>query len=118
MAATRAELAEHVGGNPSRVQARLIERAARPSLYIELMDARALTTGGMTERDSKRYLAWTNSFRLALRELGMKAAAPGRHGFKNISLPRPETRRRCDGSNTVHNPPSRASVAGCCAATA
>ena len=75
MAAARAELVQHVGGNPSSVQARLIERAARLTLYIELMDARALGSGGMTERDSRQYLAWTNSLRLTLRELGIKAAA-------------------------------------------
>jgi hypothetical protein len=69
MAATRADLVEHIGGKPSKIQTALIERAARLSLYIEMMDARALASGGMSERDSRQYLAWTNSLRLTLREL-------------------------------------------------
>jgi hypothetical protein len=35
------------------VQKALIERAARLTLYIELMDAKALEAGTMTERDSR-----------------------------------------------------------------
>jgi hypothetical protein len=72
--AARAELTAHVGGNPSNVQKALIERAARLTLYIEMMDARALAAGTMTERDSRQYLAWSNSLRLTLRDLGVKAA--------------------------------------------
>ena len=34
------------------MQKALIERAARLTLYIEMMDARALAAGTMTERDS------------------------------------------------------------------
>ena len=55
--AARAELTAHVGGNPNNVQKALIERAARLTLYIELMDARALAAGTMSERDSRQYLA-------------------------------------------------------------
>jgi hypothetical protein len=72
--ATRAELTAHVGGNPNNVQKALIERAARLTLYIEMMDARALAAGTMTERDSRQYLAWSNALRLCLRDLGVKAA--------------------------------------------
>jgi hypothetical protein len=72
--AARAELTAHVGGNPNSVQRVLIERAARLSLYIEMMDAKAFEAGTMSERDSRQYLAWVNAQRLCLRELGVKAA--------------------------------------------
>jgi hypothetical protein len=36
----RAQLTAHVGGNPNNVQKALIERAARLTLYVELMDAK------------------------------------------------------------------------------
>jgi hypothetical protein len=73
LAAARAELTAHVGGNPSNVQKALIERAARLTLYIEMMDARALAAGTMTERDSRMYLAWVNALRLTLRDIGVEA---------------------------------------------
>jgi hypothetical protein len=72
--AARAELTAHVGGNPNNVQKALIERAARLTLYVEMMDARALAAGTMSERDSRQYLAWSNALRLCLRDLGVKAA--------------------------------------------
>ena len=74
--AARAELTAHVGGNPSNVQKALIERAARLTLYIELMDAEALVVGTMTERNSRQYLAWVNALRLCLREIGLDEAKP------------------------------------------
>ena len=52
----------------------LIERAARLMLYIEIMDRETLEAGTMSERNSRQYLAWTNSLRLTLRDLGLKAA--------------------------------------------
>jgi hypothetical protein len=74
MAAARDELTRHVGGSPSHVQRVLIERAARLMLYIEIMDRETLEAGTMSERNSRQYLAWTNSLRLTLRDLGVKAA--------------------------------------------
>jgi hypothetical protein len=73
--AARAELTAHVG-NPNNVQKALIERAARLTLYIEMMDARALAAGTMTERDSRQYLAWVNALRLCLRDIGIEEAKP------------------------------------------
>jgi hypothetical protein len=72
--AAREELTHHVGGKPNNVQKALIERAARLTLYIELMDAEALKAGTMSERNSRQYLAWVNALRLCLREIGVKAA--------------------------------------------
>jgi hypothetical protein len=74
--AARDELTRHVGGNPNNVQKALIERAARLTLYIEMMDARALVAGTMTERDSRQYLAWVNALRLCLRDIGVEEAKP------------------------------------------
>ena len=71
--AARAELTAHVG-NPNSVQKVLIERAARLMLYLELMDAEALAAGTMTERNSRMYLAWTNSLRLTLHDIGIDEA--------------------------------------------
>jgi hypothetical protein len=78
MAATRAELTVHIGGNPSSVQRTLIERAARLGLYLEMLDAKGLAAGGLTERDSRQYIAWSNGLRLVLRELGITAASAER----------------------------------------
>ena len=77
--ATIDELTEHVGGKPSATQTRQIARAARIELYMSLMDARADLNGAvLSERDSHSYLAWCNSYRLILRDLGLeRRAAPG-----------------------------------------
>lgn len=75
---TRAELVQHVGGSPSAVQRRLIDRAATLALRLALMDAKA-PDGGMSERDAREYLCWNNAYVRTLRELGMQAApAPKR----------------------------------------
>ena len=71
--ATIAELTEHIGGNPTAPQARLIHRIARLELYLVQMDARADENGGMlTDHDARSYLAWCNSIRLAMRDLGLE----------------------------------------------
>ena len=44
-------------------------------LYLEVMDRETLETGTMSERASRQYLAWSNSLRLTLRELGIKESA-------------------------------------------
>ena len=74
--AAREELTRHVGGAPNNVQRALIERAARLTLYIELMDAEALKVGTMSERNSRQYLAWVNALRLCLREIATSSSAP------------------------------------------
>ncbi len=75
--ATTADLAEHVGGEPTALQARLIDRIARLELYLSKMDQRANANGGtLSERDSRQYLAWCNSIRLAMRDLGLEKRGP------------------------------------------
>ena len=70
---TIADLTEHIGGSPTAPQARLIHRVARLELYLAMQDARADANGGMlTDHDSRQYLAWVNSIRLAMRDLGLE----------------------------------------------
>lgn len=71
----RDELLAHVGGAPSAVQARLIERAAMLTLHVALFDARAIEANGLSDRDAREYLAYSNSLTRALAQLGIKAAA-------------------------------------------
>ena len=71
--ATIDELNRHVGGAPTALQTRLINRIARLELYLTMQDARADENGGLlSERDSRQYLAWCNSIRLAMRDLGLE----------------------------------------------
>jgi hypothetical protein len=53
LAAARDELTRHVGGSPNSVQRTPIERAARLTLYIEMMDRDSLVAGTMSERNSR-----------------------------------------------------------------
>lgn len=71
-----AELTAHVGGNPSATQRALIGRAAWLTLHMALMDNRAIEApSGLSERDSRTYLAWSNTLARTLRQLGMKGEA-------------------------------------------
>ena len=78
----RKELVAHVGGQPSATQRVMIERAVQLTLQIALLDAKAAEVdaetrrpAGMTEHDSRTYLAWTNSLTRLMRQLGMQGAA-------------------------------------------
>ena len=80
--ATIVELSEHVGGNPSATQARQIARAARLELHMIMMDARSDQNGGvLSDCDARQYLAWNNSFRLILRDLGLERRGPRQPGL-------------------------------------
>jgi hypothetical protein len=74
MKRVRLELTAHVGA-PSPVQRQLIERAAMLTLHVALFDAKALEAGGLSERDSRQYLAYSNSLSRTLTQLGLKATA-------------------------------------------
>lgn len=71
MKAIRAELVEHVGGNPSTAQRLLIDRVAMLLLRMELMDREALAGSPMTDIDQRAYLGWNNAVSRALRHLGL-----------------------------------------------
>jgi hypothetical protein len=74
LVAVRRDLTAHIGGKPNLVQRQLIERAARLTLYVELLDARSLAAGSMSDHDQKQYLAWSNSLVRLLKTLGIKGA--------------------------------------------
>jgi hypothetical protein len=68
-----AELIAQVGGKPSFAQRLLIRRIARAMLKLEMFDAK-MTGGNWTDHDARTYGGLSNSLRLMLRELGLKAA--------------------------------------------
>lgn len=72
----RAELVAHVGGNPTATQKALIERAVWLSLHVAQLDAKAAEGRGLTEHDSRTYLAWSNSLTRTLAQIGLKKTLP------------------------------------------
>ena len=77
MEAARDDLITHLGGSPSAVELRLIDRAALLTLHCHLFDQRALDSGApLSERDSRAYLAYSNSLTRLLARLGIKGAKP------------------------------------------
>jgi hypothetical protein len=73
MQETRAELVRHLGGAPTVAQRALIERAVWMTLHLAVMDRRTAEKGGqMTEHDSVRYLAWTNTLTRTIRAIGLR----------------------------------------------
>src|SRR3954447_18527237 len=73
--AFEAQMTAHLGGQPSAAEVLLISRLARVALRLELFDEK-ITAGTLTDHDGRVYGALHNSFRLMLRELGLKAAPP------------------------------------------
>ena len=74
MRRARRDLIAHLGGQPSAVQMRLIDRAAMLTLHVDLFDRRAIRNGGLSERDSRSYLAYSNSLARTLARLGPQPA--------------------------------------------
>jgi hypothetical protein len=72
--ASRHELVAHVGGKPSATQRALIEQAAQLGLRLAIMD-QTFNANGITEHDSRTYLAWANTYTRIMRSLGLKAAS-------------------------------------------
>lgn len=69
-----AELAAHVGGQPSVTQRLLIDRMVKVRLQLDLLDGK-LASGEWTPHDSRTYGGLLNAYRLTARELGMQPAA-------------------------------------------
>src|SRR5437867_4131811 len=76
LAAARAELAAHVGGNPSSAQRVLIDRTAWLRLHVMLLDEKVAGGKSLTGHDQLSYLSFSNSLIRAMRELGLKPATP------------------------------------------
>ena len=69
------DLTAHVGGAPSATQRILVDRAARLTLQVALLDAKH-SDGAFTEHDERAYLAWTNTLTRLMRQLGMTSTPP------------------------------------------
>ncbi len=74
--ATIAHLTAHVGGDPTATEQRLIERAAWLELHLDMMDRRGAERGSLSERESRSYLAYENSYRRSLAQLGLARRKP------------------------------------------
>jgi hypothetical protein len=71
----RADLIDHVGGNPSTVQLALIEQAVGLQPRCALLDSKTFNEGiELGDGDQRRYLAWANSLQRLMRQLGQKRA--------------------------------------------
>ena len=68
------ELTEHIGGRPTIVQRRLIERAAMLALHLLKFDQRAYRVGQLSDRSMRDYLAAHNSLTRTLQAIGVQAA--------------------------------------------
>ena len=75
LAACRDELAQHVGGSPSRTEVVLIDRIAWLRLHVLLIDEKVSGGSPMSPHDQRAYLAFSNAITRGMRQLGLKAAA-------------------------------------------
>lgn len=82
--AITADLVAHVGGNPTVTQRWLITRIGMLALRCGQLDAKIIEGGGLTEHDSRTFLAWSNSLSRALRDLGLDAAAAAPQSLASI----------------------------------
>jgi hypothetical protein len=57
-------------------QRALIDRAAWLTLHISQMDRKALEGDGLSERDSRQYLGWSNTLMKVMKSLGADRPAP------------------------------------------
>ena len=84
MQPTRAALVAHVGGRPTAVQAALIEQAVQLHLRIAAIDRKFTETGQQTDRDSRTYLAWANTYGRLLARLGLAATPAASRDLRTI----------------------------------
>jgi len=75
MQQARNELTAHIGGAPTILQKRLIERAAVLALRLALIDARS-PDGQMTEKTAREYLCWNNAYTRLLMALDATKTPP------------------------------------------
>jgi hypothetical protein len=67
-------LMEHIGGKPTVVQKRLVERAAMLALHLLKFDQRAHRAGELSDRSLRDYLSAHNSLTRTLQAIGVQAA--------------------------------------------
>ena len=75
---TKRELLTYLGVKATPMQLFLIEQIAELRLRLALFNRKVNEHGQMSRHDSRTYLAWNNSYRLLLRELGLEEHASGR----------------------------------------
>jgi hypothetical protein len=69
----RDDLCAHVGGQPSVAQRMIIDRLAVVTLRLSLFDQKLASDQPVTDHDSRVYASLHNSYRLLIRELGLRA---------------------------------------------
>ena len=69
--ATAVELNAHVGGAPSATELRVIAAIADLEYHMGQVDERAVERGELNQHATREYLAWQNSRRRLLQQLGM-----------------------------------------------
>lgn len=72
LAAARAELVAHVGGEPSATQRITIDRCVWLRLHLLLLDEKLAGGSLLSDHDRRSYAAFSNALVRAMRELGLK----------------------------------------------
>ena len=70
----RAGLIRHLGGSPSFTQQALIDRCVVLQGQLSAMDRKAAAEGGISQHQTKVYLAWDGALRRALIALGLTSS--------------------------------------------
>lgn len=112
MRQTRAALLQHFNGRPSATQRILIERAVTKAGYLARLDSEALSPDGMSDHRRREYQAADNSYRLILRELGLKSLperAPSLSDHLTRAASRARTAPRSAGAREAPGTPEAAS---------
>ncbi len=71
----RADLVAHCGGRPSATQRRLIEVAARLTLFVATLDAKASTCLALSAGEADAYARACEALTGTLRDLGVQGTA-------------------------------------------
>ena len=71
---TELQLLRQLGPEPSFAQRSLVRRIARAMLQIEILDEKLCKSDTWNDHDAKTYGGLSNSLRLMIRELGLRAA--------------------------------------------
>jgi hypothetical protein len=87
-----AGLLAQLGGEPSFAQRLLIRRVSRAVLRLDFLDEK-MASGTLTDHDAKAFSALSNTVRLCLRELGIKATPTKRANPLAEHFSRPPTPR-------------------------
>jgi hypothetical protein len=76
----RAQLVDHIGHPPSKVEAIYIERCCWLSLRLAFLDQKIADDQDFNLPDANYYLAWSNSLCRTLARLGIQQGKPKANG--------------------------------------